>query len=172
MGQGGYVAEKAEGDTGWLFPVGDEVAELGYSDMFVDMFDAWDEGCEPMETLYDGYVVNAIIDACYRSAKTKQWETIEMDWRGEALKSEAASTESDAPDVTLKTERMPDGRLKRIVKGQSHRRDLRADRGKRDHRIQFPIAQIGHEGAQGSQIILCYSVKKIYLGLGNPSCKV
>ena len=30
VGQGGYVAEKAEGETGWLFPVGDEVGELGY----------------------------------------------------------------------------------------------------------------------------------------------
>ncbi|MBT4502820.1 MAG: Gfo/Idh/MocA family oxidoreductase, partial [Gemmatimonadetes bacterium] len=37
VGQGGYVAEKAEGDTGWLFPVGDEVAELGYTDMFTDI---------------------------------------------------------------------------------------------------------------------------------------
>ena len=116
VGQGGYVAEKAEGDTGWLFPVGDEVAELGYSDMFVDMFNAWDEGREPMETLYDGYVVNAIIDACYKSAKTKQWEPIEMEWRGGETDREAASTETDARYVTLKTERMPDGRLKRIVK--------------------------------------------------------
>ena len=116
VGQGGYVAEKAEGDTGWLFPVGDEVAELGYSDMFVDMFNAWDEGREPMETLYDGYVVNAIIDACYKSAKTKQWEPIEMEWRGSEVDRETASTETDAPFVTLKTERMPDGRLKRIVK--------------------------------------------------------
>ncbi|MDE2953149.1 MAG: Gfo/Idh/MocA family oxidoreductase [Gemmatimonadota bacterium] len=116
VGQGGYVAEKAEGDTGWLFPVGDEVAELGYSDMFVDMFNAWDEGREPMETLYDGYVVNAIIDACYKSAKTKQWEPIEMEWRGGEIAQETASTETDAQFVTLKTERMPDGRLKRIVK--------------------------------------------------------
>ena len=116
VGQGGYVAEKAEGDTGWLFPVGDEVAELGYSDMFVDMFNAWDEGREPMETLYDGYVVNAIIDACYKSAKTKQWEPIEMEWRGGEIDRETAPTETDAPFVTLKTERMPDGRLKRIVK--------------------------------------------------------
>ena len=116
VGQGGYVAEKAEGDTGWLFPVGDEVAELGYSDMFVDMFNAWDEGREPMETLYDGYVVNAIIDACYKSAKTKQWEPIEMEWRGGETDRETASTETDARYVTLKTERMPDGRLKRIVK--------------------------------------------------------
>ena len=116
VGQGGYVAEKAESDTGWLFPVGDEVAELGYSDMFVDMFNAWDEGREPMETLYDGYVVNAIIDACYKSAKTKQWEPIEMEWRGSKVDRETASTETDAQFVTLKTERMPDGRLKRIVK--------------------------------------------------------
>ena len=116
VGQGGYVAEKAESDTGWLFPVGDEVAELGYSDMFVDMFNAWDEGREPMETLYDGYVVNAIIDACYKSAKTKQWEPIEMEWRGGKVDREIASTETEAQFVTLKTERMPDGRLKRIVK--------------------------------------------------------
>ena len=41
---GGYVAEKAETAAGWLFPVGDEVAELGYVDMFKDMFNALDEG--------------------------------------------------------------------------------------------------------------------------------
>ena len=66
----GYVAEKAESASGWLFPVGDEVAELGYVDMFTDMFDAIDEGRAPRETFYDGYVVNAIIDACYRSAES------------------------------------------------------------------------------------------------------
>src|SRR6187200_1358879 len=31
---GGYVAEKSEADRGWMFPVGDEAAELGYIDMF------------------------------------------------------------------------------------------------------------------------------------------
>ena len=66
--QGGYVAEKAETESGWLFPVGDEVAELGYVDMFTDMFDAMEQGREPTETFYDGYVVNAVMDACYRSA--------------------------------------------------------------------------------------------------------
>src|SRR5436189_464137 len=50
------------------FPVGDEVVELGYVDMFTDMFDAMEEDREPVETLYDGYVVNAVMDACYRSA--------------------------------------------------------------------------------------------------------
>ena len=40
----GYVAEKAETTAGWLFPVGDEVSELGYVDMFSDMFDGDGDG--------------------------------------------------------------------------------------------------------------------------------
>ncbi len=64
VGEGDYVAEKAESATGWLFPVGDEVNSLGYDFMFTDMFNAMDEGKKPMETFYDGYVVNAIMDAC------------------------------------------------------------------------------------------------------------
>ena len=80
---GGYVAEKAETASGWLFPVGDEVAELGYVDMFSDMFDALDEGRQPMETFYDGYIVNAVMDACFRSAASKRWEPVELEvWRG------------------------------------------------------------------------------------------
>ena len=65
-GSGGYVAEKSESEKGWLFPVGDEVSELGYVDMFADMFDSMEAGREPRESFYDGYVVNAIMDACYR----------------------------------------------------------------------------------------------------------
>ena len=119
VGQGGYVAEKAESDTGWLFPVGDEVAELGYRDMFLDMFNAIDKGREPMETFYDGYVVNAVIDACYKSAKSKQWEAVEIqDWRGTMETTDAQVTQSDTDEryAHLKDERMPDGRLKRIFR--------------------------------------------------------
>ena len=119
VGQGGYVAEKAESDTGWLFPVGDEVAELGYRDMFLDMFNAIDEAREPMETFYDGYVVNAIIDACYKSAKSKQWEAVEIeDWRGtaETIDAEASPSDADERYAHLKDERMPDGRMKRIFR--------------------------------------------------------
>jgi len=76
-----YVAEKAETDSGWLFPVADEIGEFGYGDMFADMFDAIDHGRQPRETLYDGYVVNAIMDAALKSARTKQWEPVELDWR-------------------------------------------------------------------------------------------
>lgn len=83
VGPSGYVSEKVEGETGWLFPVGDEVHELGYPDMFNDMLNALDSGEEPMETFHDGYVVNAIMDACYRSAKSKRWEPVELEvWRG------------------------------------------------------------------------------------------
>ena len=82
-GSGGYVAEKAETSAGWLFPVGDEASELGYVDMFSDMFDAMDSGRAPRETLYDGYVVNAIMDACYRSAKSRPGSrSSSFEWRG------------------------------------------------------------------------------------------
>jgi predicted dehydrogenase len=78
-----YVAEKAESNTGWLFPVGDELNELGYNHMFTEMFNCLEKGTAPRETFYDGYVVNAVLDACYKSAKSKQWEPIELDiWRG------------------------------------------------------------------------------------------
>ena len=116
---GGYVAEKAETASGWLFPVGDEVAELGYVDMFTDMFDAMDEGREPMETLYDGYVVNSIIDACYRSAESRQWEPVELEWRGGETPRIARTRREHDGKTVIKEEKMPDGRLKLILKDES-----------------------------------------------------
>ena len=117
-GRGGYVAEKAEGEVGWLFPVGDEVGELGYRDMFTDMFEALDAGREPMETFYDGYAVNAIMDACYRSARSKRWEPVELEWRGPEEVAEAGPSglEVEPGYVLIKEERMPDGQIKRILK--------------------------------------------------------
>ncbi|NOR15484.1 MAG: hypothetical protein GQ544_07255 [Candidatus Aminicenantes bacterium] len=118
-GQGGYVAEKAESETGWIFPVGDEVHELGYTHMFMDMFNAMDTGRDPMETFTDGYVVNAIIDACYRSAQTKKWEPLDLDVGSddEGVEPEAAKlTPEGDPCTLIKKERMPDGRTKLILK--------------------------------------------------------
>lgn len=114
---GGYVAEKAESDSGWLFPVGDEPHALGYVHMFSDMFDAMDSGKAPREDFYDGYVVNAIIDACYKSIKTKQWEPIEVEWRetGSVADLKSAAEEYDGK-LVIKIEKMPDGSLKRILK--------------------------------------------------------
>jgi predicted dehydrogenase len=121
VGQGGYVAEKAEGDTGWLFPVGDEVGSLGYVAMFMDMFNSMDAGKAPMETFYDGYIVNTIIDACYKAAETKKWEPVEIqDWRGgdSAGKTDMALKEYDEEHYLIKEERMPNGNLKVILKNK------------------------------------------------------
>ena len=115
-GGGGYVAEKAESSAGWLFPVGDEVSELGYVDMFSDMFRAIDEGRAPQETLYDGYVVNAIMDAAYRSAKANAWEPVELEWRGGTTARIANVPDTYEGQVVIKREILPDGRHKLILK--------------------------------------------------------
>ncbi len=119
-GSEGYVAEKAESNTGWLFPVGDEAHELGYPHMFTDMFTAIEEGREPQETFYDGYVVNAILDAALKSAQTKLWEPVELeDWRGnpaDHLDREWNSYDDDY--YLIKDEILPNGDKKLILKSK------------------------------------------------------
>ena len=118
-GKGGdYIAEKAETNTGWLFPVGDEVHELGYSHMFTDMFNAIDNNRQPAETFYDGYIVNEILDAAYRSARTKQWEPVQLtDWRGTPnTPTEKTYQHYDADYYLVKEEVLPNGRKKIILK--------------------------------------------------------
>jgi predicted dehydrogenase len=114
----GYVAEKAESSTGWLFPVGDEAHELGYTHMFTDMFNAIEEGREPLETFYDGYIVNAVIDACYKSAETKLWEPVVLpDWRGQVgVTKPSVFKEYDADHWFVKDEILPNGDVKIILK--------------------------------------------------------
>jgi predicted dehydrogenase len=121
VGESEYVAEKAESTTGWLFPVGDESAALGYNDMFTDVLDALDEGRAPKETFYDGYVVNAIIDAAYASIRNRSWQPVELPlWRGrEGVPAIAVAREYDADHVLLKEERMMDGSTKLILRNKS-----------------------------------------------------
>lgn len=115
-----YVAEKAESSSGWLFPVGDEVHELGYNHMFTDMFEAVEKGRQPLETFYDGYIVNAIIDAAYQSAKTKQWEPVVIeDWRGTTeVHHHHAGTSYDENYYFIKEEILPSGEKKIILKNK------------------------------------------------------
>lgn len=117
-GSGDYVAEKAETESGWLFPVGDEVAALGYEAMFTDMLDSFDARREPIETFYDGYVVNAITDACYRSIESRRWEPVRLEvWRGSAETSTTMTLVAhDEQYWLIKREHMPDGRTKLILK--------------------------------------------------------
>ncbi len=113
-----YIAEKAESNSGWLFPVGDEINELGYNHMFADMFRSMENGTQPKETFYDGYVVNAILDAAYKSAKTKLWEPVQLDiWRGqEGLSKPSNYTDYDANYYLIKEEMTHYGAKKVILK--------------------------------------------------------
>ena len=116
-----YVAEKAESNSGWLFPVGDELNELGYNHMFMDMFNAYENGWAPKETFYDGYVVNAVLDAAYRSAKSKQWEPVQLeDWRGKTgVGKDSHLTEYDQDHYFVKEEMTHYGAKKLILKNKA-----------------------------------------------------
>lgn len=113
-----YVAEKAESNTGWLFPVGDELNELGYNHMFFDMFSSLEKGTAPKETFYDGYVVNCVLDAAYKSVKTKQWEPIVIEgWRSKTgVSKDSHLVEYDADHYLVKEEMTHYGAKKVILK--------------------------------------------------------
>ena len=117
-GQTDYVAEKSESSQGWLFPVGDEPAALGYVDMFAEMLSAVEENREPMETFYDGLVVNCIIDAAYKSTTSNRWEPIDLPlWRGkESSARMAPSHEFDEHHHLIKREHLPNGTTKVILR--------------------------------------------------------
>lgn len=72
----GYVVEKADAETGWLFPVPDEVRVHGHDLMMADVIDAFRSGRPPRETFHDGFAVNAVLDAAYRSMRSGRWEPV------------------------------------------------------------------------------------------------
>src|SRR3984893_153079 len=113
-----YVSEKSESNTGWLFPVGDELNDLGYNHMFTDMLNSLEKGSAPQESFYDGYVVNAILDAAYKSAKTKLWEPVQLDiWRGKTgVSKDSHLVEYDAEHYLVKEELTHYGAKKVILK--------------------------------------------------------
>jgi predicted dehydrogenase len=115
-----YVSEKAESDKGWLFPVGDELNELGYNHMFMDMFEAIEQKRQPKETFYDGYVVNSVLDAAYKSAKSKLWEPVQLDiWRGRTgVMKDSHLQEYDSDHYLVKEEVTHYGAKKVILKSK------------------------------------------------------
>jgi predicted dehydrogenase len=72
----GYIVEKADSETGWIHPVPEETRAYGFSQQMRHFVDCFAAGQTPMETFADGVIVNRVIDACYRSMKTKQWEKV------------------------------------------------------------------------------------------------
>jgi predicted dehydrogenase len=75
----GYLGEKADAATGWVFPVADEVRVHGHDEMMADVIGAIAVGREPRETFRDGYVVNVVLDAAYRSMASGCWEPVTTD---------------------------------------------------------------------------------------------
>lgn len=75
----GYVVEKADAETGWIFPVPDEVRVHGHDLMMADVIGAFSEGRPPQESFRDGYLVNAVLDAAYRSMRSGRWEPVQVD---------------------------------------------------------------------------------------------
>ena len=73
----GYIVEKAEAKKGWMYPIWREHELYGYLSELQHFISCIQKGEQPRETFKDGYVVNCILDACYRSMKTEKWEPIE-----------------------------------------------------------------------------------------------
>jgi len=75
----GYLMEKADAETGWVYPIPDEARAYGYSQEMRHFVECFRSGEQPRETFVDGYIVNCALDACYRSMETGRWEPIEVD---------------------------------------------------------------------------------------------
>lgn len=75
----GYLMEKADAETGWVFPIPDEARVYGYHEELRHFAQCFLDGTEPRETFVDGYIVNCALDACYRSMKSGRWEKLELD---------------------------------------------------------------------------------------------
>ena len=75
----GYTVEKAQGDTGWLFPPVDEAWVYGYREEMRHFNECVAQGRMPRETFEDGFIVNCILEAAYRSVESKRWESVNYD---------------------------------------------------------------------------------------------
>jgi predicted dehydrogenase len=75
----GYLGEKADAETGWVFPIPDEVRVHGHDAMMADVVESFRAGTPPRETFEDGYAVNCILDAAYRSIRSGHWEPVDVD---------------------------------------------------------------------------------------------
>jgi predicted dehydrogenase len=72
----GYMAEKTETKRGWMYPICREHEAFGYLFELEHFLSCISEGRTPRVTFEDGYTVNRIIDACYKSIQSRKWEPI------------------------------------------------------------------------------------------------
>lgn len=73
----GYVVEKADIDFGWTKPLPEEAFTYGYQGEMKHFVECVRDGRQPRETYQDGYAVNCILDAGYRSMRERAWVAVD-----------------------------------------------------------------------------------------------
>ncbi len=73
-----YVVEKAESKKGWMFPLPNEYRVYGYYDEHAHFIESIVNEEPPIETFKDGVIVNAILDAGFKSVKEKKWTKVNL----------------------------------------------------------------------------------------------
>jgi predicted dehydrogenase len=69
----GYVVEKADIEFGWTRPLPEEAFAYGYQAEMRHFVECVRDGKTPRETYEDGYIVNCILDAGYKSMRGSKW---------------------------------------------------------------------------------------------------
>jgi predicted dehydrogenase len=72
----GDIVEKAETKKGWMFPTWNEVEAYGFRNELQHFVHSVLEGKQPRETFEDGLLVNKVVEAAYRSVKSRRWEDV------------------------------------------------------------------------------------------------
>jgi len=75
----GYLVEKADSETGWVFPVPEEARAYGFSQEMRHFVDCFADKTVPAETFADGLVVNRVLDACYESMRSGTWVAVPVE---------------------------------------------------------------------------------------------
>jgi predicted dehydrogenase len=71
------VIEKADIDFGWTQPLPEEAFVYGYQAEMRHFVECVRDRVVPRETYADGYIVNCILDAGYRSMRESRWADVE-----------------------------------------------------------------------------------------------
>lgn len=74
----GYLVEKADADTGWVYPVPEEARAYGFSQEMRHFVERFAAGEPPVESFEDGHIVNCVLDACYAAMKSGTWEKVRI----------------------------------------------------------------------------------------------
>lgn len=74
----GYLVEKSDADTGWVYPVPEETRAYGFSQQMRHFVERFAAGETPLETFEDGVVVNCVIDAAYASMRSGTWQEVRL----------------------------------------------------------------------------------------------